>query len=80
MTESASSPRLRITFAIYLALIATATVLGPRQVTGWLYYAMSIAGFVCVCLACLGRIWCSVFIAGHKDADLVTTGPFARCR
>ena len=80
MTESASSPRLRITFAIYLALIATAAVIGPAAVPGWVYYAMSIAGFVLVCLACLGRIWCSVFIAGHKDADLVTSGPYARCR
>ena len=80
MTESASSPRLRITFAIYLALIATAAVIGPDDLAGWVYYAMSIAGFVLVCLACLGRIWCSVFIAGHKDADLVTSGPYARCR
>jgi protein-S-isoprenylcysteine O-methyltransferase Ste14 len=80
MTDSASTPRLRITFAIYLALIATAALLGPAQVAGWRYYAMSVAGFICVCLACLGRIWCSVFIAGHKDADLVTTGPYARCR
>lgn len=80
MTDSASTPRLRATFAIYLALIATTSVIGPQQVSTWLYYAMSIAGFVFVCLACLGRIWCSVFIAGHKDAELVTTGPYARCR
>ena len=80
MTDSASTPRLRATFAIYLALIATTTVIGPQQVPAWLYYAMSIAGFVLVTLACLGRIWTSVFIAGHKDAELVTTGPYARCR
>lgn len=80
MTDSASTPRLRTTFAIYLALIATSTVIGPQQVPSWLYFAMSISGFICVALACLGRIWSSVFIAGHKDADLVTTGPYARCR
>jgi protein-S-isoprenylcysteine O-methyltransferase Ste14 len=80
MTDSASTPRLRITFAIYLALIAVSAVVGPREIAGWQYYAMSLAGFVCVCLGCLGRVWCSVFIAGHKDADLVTTGPYARCR
>lgn len=80
MTESASTPRLRITFAIYLALIGATATLGPRDVSGWLYYAMSLTGFVLVCLACLGRVWCSVFIAGHKDAELVTTGPYARCR
>ncbi|HEX6636387.1 MAG TPA: isoprenylcysteine carboxylmethyltransferase family protein [Steroidobacteraceae bacterium] len=80
MTESASTPRLRITFAIYLALIAATAVIGPAGMAGWHYYGMGIAGFVLVCLACLGRVWCSVFIAGHKDADLVTTGPYARCR
>lgn len=80
MTESASSPRLRITFAIYIALVALAAVVGPVELPGWRYYGAGIAGFACVCLACLGRIWCSVFIAGHKDADLVTTGPYARCR
>ena len=80
MTDSASTPRLRITFAIYLALIASAAIVGPRQMATWHYYAMSIAGFLCVCLGCLGRVWCSVFIAGYKDAELITTGPYARCR
>ena len=80
MTDSASTPRLRATFAIYIALIASTTVIGPSQVPALLYYGMSIAGFILVTLACLGRIWTSVFIAGHKDAELVTTGPYARCR
>ena len=80
MTDSASTPRLRATFAIYLALIAATTVIGPASLPGWLYYAASIAGFIFITLACLSRIWCSVFIAGHKDSELVTTGPYARCR
>ena len=80
MTESPSTPRLRATFAIYVALIIATVIVGPRQVPPWLYYSLSIAGFVCVTLACLGRIWCSVFIAGHKDSDLVTQGPYSLCR
>jgi protein-S-isoprenylcysteine O-methyltransferase Ste14 len=80
MTESASTPRLRATFAIYLALIASTTVIGPQNLPSWLYYSMSVLGFLCVSLACLGRIWCSVYIAGHKDSELVTAGPYARCR
>jgi protein-S-isoprenylcysteine O-methyltransferase Ste14 len=80
MTESASTPRLRATFAIYLALVAATAVLGPREIGAWTYYATGTAGFLCVALACLGRIWCSVFIAGHKDMALVTSGPFARLR
>jgi len=43
-------------------------------------YLLGIAGFACVTLACLGRIWCSLFIAGHKDETLVTSGPYAYCR
>jgi protein-S-isoprenylcysteine O-methyltransferase Ste14 len=80
MTESASTPRLRATFATYLALVAATTVVGPREIpVSWSYVA-GIAGFLCVAAACLGRIWCSLFIAGHKDEVLVTTGPFAACR
>ncbi len=80
MTESASTPRLRATFAIYLALVAATPVVGPREMAlGWSYLA-GIAGFICVTLACLGRIWCSLFIAGHKDEVLVTNGPYAYCR
>lgn len=80
MTESASTPRLRATFAIYLALVAATAFVGPVAVpTAW-YYFSGVLGFICTALACLGRIWASVFIAGHKDLDLVTTGPYAWCR
>jgi protein-S-isoprenylcysteine O-methyltransferase Ste14 len=80
MTESASTPRLRITFAIYIALIAASALVGPRDLSAGVYYTASVAGYILVTLGCLGRIWSSVFIAGHKDAVLVTTGPYARCR
>ncbi len=80
MTESVSTPRLRATFAIYLVLIVAAAFIGPRGVGSWAYYVTGAIGFLCVALACLGRIWCSVFIAGRKDATLVTTGPYAVCR
>ena len=80
MTESASTPRLRMTFAIYLALVVSAAVVGPDQVASTWYYVSGFVGFICVTLACLGRLWSSVFIAGHKDEELVTTGPYALCR
>jgi len=80
MTESASTPRLRATFAIYLALVAATPLVGPREMAPGLSNLLGIAGFACVTLACLGRIWCSLFIAGHKDETLVTNGPYACCR
>jgi len=80
MTESASTPRLRATFATYLVLVAATPLVGPREMAPGLAYLLGIAGFTCVALACLGRIWCSLFIAGHKDETLVTNGPYACCR
>jgi protein-S-isoprenylcysteine O-methyltransferase Ste14 len=80
MTESASTPRLRTTFAIYLALVAATAVVGPREIPAGWHYLAGFAGFIFVALACLGRIWTSLFIAGHKDEVLVTTGPYAQCR
>ena len=80
MTESASTPRLRATFAIYVALIAASALVGPVDLPRGVYYAANVLGFMLVALACLGRIWCSVFIAGHKDETLVTSGPYAACR
>jgi protein-S-isoprenylcysteine O-methyltransferase Ste14 len=80
LTESASTPRLRATFAIYLALVAATAFIGPRAVPAAWYYLAGILGFICTTLACLGRIWTSVFIAGHKDVALITTGPYAMCR
>jgi protein-S-isoprenylcysteine O-methyltransferase Ste14 len=80
MTDSASTPRLRATFAIYLALIAAAAIVGPSQMTPAIFHAAGVVGFLLVAFACLGRIWCSVFIAGHKDETLVAHGPFAKAR
>jgi len=80
MTDSASTPRLRATFAIYVALVAVTAIFGPREIPAGWHYLVGAAGFVCVALACLGRIWCSVFIAGHKDEKLITSGPYALCR
>jgi len=31
-------------------------------------------------IASLGRLWCSLYIAGHKTRHLVTEGPYSLCR
>lgn len=80
MTESASTPRLRATFAIYLALVGATAFVGPQDLPASWYHVTGVLGFLCVMLACLGRIWTSLFIAGHKDETLVTSGPYAHCR
>lgn len=77
MTRSASTPRLRLTLLYFLALLAATVVFAPRHPPGVLLQA---AALLLVAGACLGRIWCSVFIAGRKDAAIVVHGPYALCR
>lgn len=80
MTESASTPRLHATFAIYIGLVIATTQIGPREIAPTAYALAGVAGFALVVLGCLGRIWSSVFIAGLKDEVLVTHGPYSLCR
>ena len=37
-------------------------------------------GCVLVGIATLGRLWCSLYIAGYKKDVLVTSGPYSMCR
>lgn len=37
-------------------------------------------GMILVGIASLGRMWCSLYIAGYKDDQLVTEGPYSICR
>ena len=38
------------------------------------------AGCVLVGIASLGRLWCSLYIAGYKEKQLITAGPYSICR
>lgn len=37
-------------------------------------------GLVLVGIATVGRLWCSLYISGYKDSQLITTGPYSLCR
>lgn len=39
-----------------------------------------LAGLLLVGLATVGRLWCSLYISGYKDAELITTGPYSVSR
>jgi protein-S-isoprenylcysteine O-methyltransferase Ste14 len=80
MTRSASTPRLRATLFVYIALIVASALVGPRAIDPAIDAAARSIGLLLVALAVLGRIWCSVFIAGRKDSELVTSGPYGMCR
>lgn len=80
MTRSASTPRLRTTQLVYLLLLLSTAFVGPVGVSPTLDLGLRLAGFLLVAGACLGRIWCSAFIAGQKETALVQTGPYSLVR
>jgi protein-S-isoprenylcysteine O-methyltransferase Ste14 len=80
MTTSRSTPRLRLTALLLAAVLLLVAVAEKPLSTGAAAALLPWLGFVLVVLAALGRVWASSFIAGRKDRDLVTAGPYARCR
>ena len=43
-------------------------------------FSLFFIGIILVGIAALGRMWCSLYIAGYKDTNLVTKGPYSICR
>ena len=41
---------------------------------------IEIVGMVLIGLCVLGRTWCSLFIGGHKNEEIIRTGPYAVVR
>lgn len=80
MTTSASTPRLRLTLAFYIGLWLVTAVAGPPAAQSLAGLTTDLLAWLIVIGGSLGRIWCSVFVAGRKDAVLVTEGPYALCR
>jgi protein-S-isoprenylcysteine O-methyltransferase Ste14 len=80
MAPSASTARLRLTYTYYIALLLLAAIAGRPAMAPIAEYALTGVAAVLVVIACFGRIWCSVFIAGHKCDRLITDGPYSACR
>ena len=43
-------------------------------------FLLFVVGIFLVGIASLGRMWCSLYIAGYKDEQLITKGPYSLCR
>lgn len=42
--------------------------------------ALFLVGLALVGVATVGRLWCSLYISGHKNTELITTGPYSLSR
>lgn len=74
--------RLILTKIFFIALVALLVLSGGRLETSHeiLCAVLFLIGCLLVGIASLGRLWCSLYIAGYKTKDLVTKGPYSICR
>jgi len=63
-----------------LALLAVAVFTIPNGFGDLRHEAMEYLGYGLLIAAGLGRIWCTIYIAGRKDRVLCTDGPYSICR
>jgi protein-S-isoprenylcysteine O-methyltransferase Ste14 len=68
----------RAALAAVLLLVVFGTP--PRMSLGWMAEALELTGFALLVVAALWRIWCHLFIAGTKDGELATAGPYSVVR
>lgn len=75
-----STPRIRLTQALYMLVLLLVATSGGRSLDGQAGLAAQAIGFILLTAGTLWRLWASVFIAGRKDVEIVDAGPYARCR
>jgi protein-S-isoprenylcysteine O-methyltransferase Ste14 len=80
VTTSASTPRIRHTQALFVFVLLLTALSDGRTFEGLQGLAVQATGFLLVVAGTLYRMWSSVFIAGRKDVEVVSDGPYARCR
>lgn len=68
--------RVLVAALFAFVLFTTPTGFGP----GWLTELSEMLGFALLVAAALWRIWCHLFIAGSKNSELATEGPYSVVR
>jgi len=73
--------RMRFMQLVALAIVAALPFLQSQSALGGpLHETLESAGFVLLVICIVGRVWCSAYIGGRKNYQLVTAGPFSVVR
>lgn len=67
-------------FVILAFLLAVFTGSKWHDSSLWISSTYLMLALMCVAFASVGRLWCSLHIAGNKNRRLVTTGPYSISR
>lgn len=80
MTALFASNRIRMS-QILISLALVVLMFSGRKWSHQMAEALLYAGgALLIGIATIGRLWCSLYIAGYKDGTLVTAGPYSICR
>ena len=67
--------------ALFIAVMLVVLFSSPPALDpAWLEELSEMLGFFLLAAACLWRIWCALFIAGSKNGELATSGPYSVVR
>lgn len=66
---------IALVFLLAVIALTQATVFGPVG-----HQDIEIAGRVLLAVCIIGRVWCSLYIGGRKNKDLIVVGPYSVVR
>ncbi len=73
--------KLRIPLSRIYCIIIVALVCVFHPGLGlWMELIFFSIGLILVAIGSIGRLWCMLYISGHKTKTLITTGPYSLCR
>ena len=67
----------RVFAALLIAVVLSTESLEEGTLTATVLF---ISGLVLIGIATVGRLWCSLYISGYKDNQLITVGPYSVSR
>lgn len=80
LSEAISSNRIVVSRLFGVAFFAVVLITESIHEGSIVSTILFLTGLVLVGMATVGRLWCSLYISGYKDSQLITTGPYSICR
>jgi protein-S-isoprenylcysteine O-methyltransferase Ste14 len=81
LAQHFAAHRIAWSRALVVVLLLLVLVTSPPKLgAGWVWELSEMVGFALLVAATLWRIWCHLFIAGTKDGELATEGPYSVVR
>jgi protein-S-isoprenylcysteine O-methyltransferase Ste14 len=80
LTDLFVANRIRISQGLMVCIAGLLAVSESRWEGTFMDAVLFLAGAVLVGGATMGRLWCSLYIAGYKDGTLITVGPYSISR